>query len=60
MMAQKKRLLIVVFSMMFGVAFAQWNADSTEYDSYKRFRVGGYGEMVANFKNYGTRYQNPI
>jgi len=58
MMAQKKRLLIVVFSMMFGVAFAQWNADSTEYDSYKRFRVGGYGEMVANFKNYGINRFN--
>ncbi len=34
-------------------AMAQWNNDSTELDSYDRFRIGGYGEMVAAFKNYG-------
>ena len=35
-------------------ASAQWNTDSTEIDSYERFRVGGYGEVVAAFKDYGT------
>lgn len=39
-------------------ASAQWNADSTDLDSYRRFRVGGYGEMVANFKNYGINRFN--
>ncbi len=34
-------------------AMAAWNNDSTELDSYNRFRIGGYGEMVAAFKNYG-------
>ncbi len=28
-------------------------AQSTDND-YQKFRIGGYGEMVANFKNYGT------
>lgn len=37
---------------------AQWNADSTEYDSFNRFRVGGYGEVLANFKNYGINRFN--
>lgn len=32
---------------------AQWNTDSTEIDSYDRFRIGGYGEVVAAFKDYG-------
>ena len=39
--------------MMGGSALAQWNADSTEYDSFGRYRIGGYGEAVAAFKNYG-------
>ena len=37
-----------------GTALAQWNTDSTEIDSYDRFRIGGYGEVVAAFKDYGT------
>lgn len=39
-------------------AMAQWNADSTEYDSFAHLRVGGYGETVANFKNYGINRFN--
>lgn len=35
-------------------ATAQWNADSTEWDSYERWRLGGYGEAVAAFKDYKT------
>ena len=37
---------------------AQWNNDSTEMDSYDKYRVGGYGEMVAAFKNYGINRFN--
>ena len=39
-------------------ASAKWNRDSTEYDSFDRFRVGGYGELVAAFKNYGINRFN--
>lgn len=41
-----------------GIAYAQWNKDSTEIDSYDKYRVGGYGEMVAQFKNYGINRFN--
>lgn len=37
---------------------AQWNLDSTEVDTYNRYRVGGYGEVVAQFKNYGINRFN--
>ena len=39
-------------------AHAQWNSDSTEYDSFRKYRVGGYGEVVAAFKNYGINRFN--
>lgn len=30
---------------------------TSDYDTFKRFRVGGYGEILANFKDYGiNRY----
>lgn len=32
---------------------AQETKDSIEYGGWNRLRVGGYGEMVANFKDYG-------
>lgn len=35
-------------------ARAQLTKDSMEYAGWDRFRFGGYGEMVANFKDYGT------
>ena len=44
---------IAVALTVTGSALAQWNADSTEYDSFGRYRIGGYGEAVAAFKNYG-------
>ena len=43
---------------MGGVAYAQWNNDSTEMDSYGRYRVGGYGEILGQFKNYGINRFN--
>ena len=42
--------LLLLFA---GTALAQWNTDSTEIDSYDRFRIGGYGEAVVAFKDYG-------
>ena len=46
------------FNFQLGTARAQWNNDSTEMDSYGRYRLGGYGEMVAQFKNYGINRFN--
>lgn len=56
----KKRgiFFAAVICLMAGSARAQWNTDSTEYDGFDRFRVGGYGEMVANFKDYGINRFN--
>ncbi len=49
-----KRLLTAICLTCVGMsAMAQWNNDSTELDSYGKYRIGGYGEMVAAFKNYG-------
>lgn len=48
------RLAVLALTLSTGVqASAQWNADSTEYDSFDRYRIGGYGELVGAFKNYG-------
>lgn len=35
-------------------AMAQQSQDSIHYGGWEKFRIGGYGEMVASFKNYGT------
>lgn len=34
-------------------ALAQKSQDSIQYASFDKFRIGGYGEIVAAFKNYG-------
>ena len=50
-----------IFNFQFSIgtdAYAQWNNDSTEMDSYGRYRVGGYGEILAQFKNYGINRFN--
>ena len=42
-----------------GIAFSSVSAQGGEDggSTYEKFRVGGYGEMVANFKDYGiNRY----
>lgn len=54
----KNLLFMTAVSMIAGTASAQWNTDSTEYDSFKHYRVGGYGEMLANFKDYGINRFN--
>lgn len=57
-MKRKRLLFTTLATMAAGMVHAQWNADSTEYDGFKQFRVGGYGEMVSNFKNYGINRFN--
>ncbi len=49
----KKQIALLALGLMNLPAMAQWNTDSTDVDSYNRYRLGGYGEMVAAFKNYG-------
>ena len=57
-MTLKKTFLLTAVSMVVSTASAQWNTDSTEYDSFKHYRIGGYGEMLANFKDYGINRFN--
>ena len=37
------------------VVMAQQGQDSIQYGGWDTFRVGGYGEMLATFKQYGTK-----
>ena len=55
-MSEMKHMVMAAVAglMMAQTAAAQWNADSTEWDSYERWRLGGYGEAVAAFKDYKT------
>lgn len=57
-MAKKKLLCIALASLLSGRVMAQWNTDSTEYDGFQRFRLGGYGEMVMQRRNYGINRFN--
>ena len=51
----KHKMMAAVLGLaMTQTAAAQWNTDSTEWNSYDRWRLGGYGEMVAAFKDYKT------
>ena len=50
----KRATLLIIYSLFLVIhSSAQTRNDSTEMDSYDRYRIGGYGEMVAQFKNYG-------
>lgn len=49
----KKALMALTLIAVSTTATAQWNQDSTEYDTFRRFRLGGYGEVLAQFKDYG-------
>ena len=47
--------LIMSVLMCTSTMQAQQNGDSiADYQSFSKYRVGGYGEMVAAFKDYGT------
>lgn len=47
-------MLTVAFAAL--TAFSSVSAQESEgsFSSFEKFRVGGYGEMLANFKDYGT------
>ena len=48
------RLAVLALTLSTGVqASSQCNTNSTKYDSFDRYRIGGYGELVGAFKNYG-------
>ena len=60
-MNQKKNLLTAALAVL--TAFSSVSAQGGEDggSTYEKFRVGGYGEMVANFKDYGiNRYWLPL
>ena len=37
---------------------ARWSGDSILSEEYRKFRVGGYGEILAQFKDYGINRFN--
>ncbi len=57
---KRSTLLFIMLSSLMSAqsVMAHHDNDSTEMDSYDRYRVGGYGEMVAQFKNYGINRFN--
>lgn len=49
----KKILSIATLTCACTVAHAQWATDSiSEYDTFGKYRIGGYGEIVGAFKDY--------
>lgn len=51
----KLRSTLLAAAMAIGsAASAQSSQDSIQYGGWNQFRLGGYGEAVAAFKNYGT------
>ena len=54
-MTRKLLFTTMLASVMTLGASAQQNGDEiAEYASFEKYRVGGYGEVVAAFKDYGT------
>ncbi len=55
-----KSLLVITTALLAGInANATEKNDSVAYtDGYRKFRFGGYGEMVASFKDYGINRLN--
>lgn len=49
------KIALICGSLMCGIATTAAESDTivSEYDSYNKFRFGGYGEAVASFKDYG-------
>ena len=58
MVSVKRIWMSTVLATLSVAGMAQWNNDSTELDSYDKYRVGGYCEVVAQFKNYGINRFN--
>lgn len=54
-MNAKKTLVSIAFFSAALTVSAQQNGDTiAEYESFGKYRVGGYGEAVAAFKDYGS------
>lgn len=54
-MSAKKTLFSIVFLSVSLAVSAQQNGDAiAEYESFDKYRIGGYGEAVVAFKDYGT------
>jgi len=51
---KKILILLVILTGTAVVAHAKVNKDSTQVEGYQKFRIGGYGEVVASFMGYGT------
>ena len=49
------KIALICGSLMSGIATTAAESDTivSEYDSYNKFRFGGYGEAMASFKDYG-------
>ena len=49
------KIALICGSLMSGIATTAAESDTivSKYDSYNKFRFGGYGEAVASFKDYG-------
>ena len=51
---RKKSALVIGTLILSHAMWAQSSQDSIQYGGWSKFRIGGYGEMVAAFKNYGS------
>lgn len=54
----KKIILLTLLTGIVATGNAKENNDSVQADDFQRYRLGGYGEMVAQFKNYGINRFN--
>jgi hypothetical protein len=46
-------IALAIPSFIYAQQTEQIDSTSTSADGFNKFRIGGYGEMVANFKDYG-------
>ncbi len=57
MMDGKKKLLAAALAVLAASGSVSAEGSGDGGDTYEKFRIGGYGEIVANFKDYGiNRY----
>lgn len=56
-MERKRFVLAAALGCLIAFGSVSAQEETGDNDTYEKFRVGGYGEMVANFKDYGiNRY----
>ena len=49
----RQKVLIALSFIIYHLSFSPASAAEPDTLGYNKFRFGGYGEMVANFKDYG-------